>query len=481
MKTKLTIYLVLLLSLLLRIYQLPLKLFWGMDEDYWAYLARNAATLYHLSLIGGNMGATGFHTTPWFVYLLAIISRLFYGNPLAFGYVATLLGVLTTLVYFLVGRKIFGMRTGAIAAIMYAVSSLTVFADQRFWNVMLLPLLSVLLFYFAHQFLADKKNALIYIALVIAAFFSAHGLAFVALIFVALVVIVRSLIQKRPVVLKQMFTPIVLVILSISPVIIFESRHGFIETRRFLVNSVAGHTLGATFQISQILNVIGSTLGGVFYYPSVVGLEKLQTVACPSYPQVPIFPFSLVLALGVIIFCAYKMLKKNNRFGLLFLMAALNIIGLLLYPESPKRYYLDFLHPLLFFCSAYLMAKLTSINIVTRLAVFVIVFLFVLVNIQKIAFSNNKYAYARKLALVKEAITLASNNPYALDFKSTDRCQAYGLRYIFTYLGSEPVKSYADPDFLWLYEGRISHASPAKTLTIHLNDRQQFVQVTHTQ
>ena len=61
---------------------------------------------------------------------------------------------------------------------------------------------------------------------------------------------------------------------------------------------------------------------------------------------------------------------------------------------------------------------------------------------------------------------MAGNEPFSLSVESDDPCRLYGYRYLFSYLKREPVQSYLDPQFLWLYERRLPRELPEKAVTI---------------
>lgn len=151
MKIKLTMLFIILLSAAMRFYHLGSLAYFSMDEEYWSYIPLNIAQGYHFPLIGGSIADTGLYTTPWFVYLMAIVAFVGRGSPYFFIGFVSLLGVVTTYLVYRFGQQMFDQRTALIASLLYGSSMMMTLWDRHYWNASLTPLLSLISLYLLFQ------------------------------------------------------------------------------------------------------------------------------------------------------------------------------------------------------------------------------------------------------------------------------------------------------------------------------------------
>ena len=57
--------LILIMGTVARFHHLSELFHWTLDEEYWAYIPHNIATLYHFPLIGGPISGTGLYTAHY--------------------------------------------------------------------------------------------------------------------------------------------------------------------------------------------------------------------------------------------------------------------------------------------------------------------------------------------------------------------------------------------------------------------------------
>ncbi len=411
-----------------------------MDEEYWAYLARNVATGYHFPLIGGNIGGTGWHTTPWLVYLLGGYSFLTSGDPLSLGLLAATLGVITTLAIYLLGQRFFTQKVALLAAFFYASSASIVFSDRRFWNPMVIPLFTVVFFYLHFQRSTRPLLSSLFLGLLLSLFFAAHGLA----VFFLLFFILLSLSELKKSGYRFFALTLTITFLSLVPLLVFEKKHDFIQTKRFLATSEVD-SIDLTTSVSTIITTTSRFVG----FTGNPDVKSHQTFGCPTYP--PLAPFWPGVVLAILVFLHLAGLSlKNSHWRLFFLFQFFLLIALVLWPEGKRPYYLAPLSVIFSFAFASLLLS----RLRTKALLFLLLFGWFLLNVQTIASSYHSFSYASKLDLAKRAVASASK-PFTLALTTNDGCQAYGYRYLFTYLNREPVSSYADPYFRWLYEDRL--------------------------
>lgn len=219
MKT-LTFVLIILLAFALR--------FWRFT-DYFVFSLEEMNILYTLEkFTSGNWSpllgqeATGyvhhlFHP-PWYIYIFSIVYKLFSGEPLAFGYIHILLGVISVLVWCLIGTRLKNLKLGFIAAFLCAISFQMISIDRSAWAVGLIPFATTLSIYFLITGAKTKKNIwLILLGLCLGFTLSLHYQALILIFFVASAGL--FLFGKRVLYILASF------LLTLAPLIFFDLRH----------------------------------------------------------------------------------------------------------------------------------------------------------------------------------------------------------------------------------------------------------------
>lgn len=462
-KSAILIGLVVLTSAFFRLYHFSRLFHWSMDEEYWAYIARNIAIGEHLPLIGGNIGGTGFHTTPWLVYLLGIVSRVVGGNPIGLGLAMAGLGIVTTFLIYLLGREMVGRKAAVIAAFLYGFSASAAFADRRFWNPSVIPILTLLIVYslWRIKFKNDLRSYLL-LAISIGMFFASHGLAIIFLLFAVVIFIWQRKVIKK----NYLVIAVLILTTSMVPLFLFEFRHNFIETRRFLGGGEISSVSLA--RLPQAVSLITSTSSRFFYYPGDLDIQLNQTYGCSQYGAVrPFSVLSAILMLVVMSYLLLQMVKGKFVFDLLGIASVILSISLIFWPEGMRGYYLYPFFIFLAITGGSFFAAI-QINRPLKLISFLTLGVLFYLNLQKIIFSYHSDSYEKKLIAVNEAIVLSDNTPFSIDVQASDSCRSYGYRYLFSFQNIEPVKSYMDPYFLWLYENRLAKTPPQKSILLKL-------------
>lgn len=180
-------------------------------------LAMTLVKNFHPIWIGVSASNTGFYLGPFWSCFTSFWLFLSHGDPLITAYVAAFLGAFTALAVFYAGWKMFSLRVGIIASILYACLPLIVFFDQKYWNPSAIPLLSVIMIYSLYKVKDNQKYWLLF-ALAYGLVFHVH-LSLVPIIFLALY-------QIRKGITKSILTQsIVIFLITISPLIVFDYFH----------------------------------------------------------------------------------------------------------------------------------------------------------------------------------------------------------------------------------------------------------------
>lgn len=223
------------ISSFLRFWQLPERFSWTGVEgsfiwDIW-YVA-----LGHPTLIGFESAAIGgFNFPPFLLYFLVPFFWIFQGNPIYIGIILAILGSLTSVLFFLIGKTVFSTRVGLMASFIHIFSLHAATIDHKFiGGTFIVPasLLVVSLIWRIVQKEELKSTDLIILGSIIGLSFSLHYQA----IFLLVGVIITLLIYKIKFFnLKKISILLISTIVWLSTLLLFDLRHDFYHIKGITV------------------------------------------------------------------------------------------------------------------------------------------------------------------------------------------------------------------------------------------------------
>lgn len=224
----LLLLLLLLLSSFLMLYRLgELMMFFGdFGRDY--LTARDAILHSEIPLIGITSSVTWLHQGPLSVWFVALIFILTAFNPIAPAYLYAFFGVLTTLLIYKAGEKMFNKTSGFLAALFFTTSPL-ILANLRIpYHTAPIPLFSIIFMFFLLKFLKDGKYIFILgfsLGILLLLELSNAVLLFVLAVFY---VILRPRIKR-----KNIFLGLFGLATGSAPFILYDITHRFTQTVGF--------------------------------------------------------------------------------------------------------------------------------------------------------------------------------------------------------------------------------------------------------
>ncbi|MCL4389961.1 MAG: glycosyltransferase family 39 protein [Patescibacteria group bacterium] len=450
---------VIIISIFFRFFRFPQLFHWTMDEDFWSYLPQNIATGYHFPAIGGHIGGTGLYSGPTFIYLMAIPAKIFSGNPLGFGILVAAIGVLTAYLMYLVGRRMFGLAVGLLASFLYSSSFLMAIFDRHYWNASLTPILSLLTIWFVWEVHQKRLKFVIPLALELVLAFHAHGTGMALLIFTAL----AWIFFRLPVRSRWVAAGVGIFLLFQLPLVFFDVRHDWQNTRAlasYLTTSKGG-TVPLTARVGNVAQGFVSAGSRLVYFPAKdLAIEQTLGLA-PQYAalkgQAPLWASAFF---AVALLAAFFLPQAR----MMLLLVGSTLVGLLIYKEKIPEYFFSPTFVPLFFIFALFLKR------IARPLTVLFLIIFFCLNLNNLLTVKHTFGYPTRLAAVQEAIAQVGNKPFVLEAKCAGFCQLYGFRYLFTYLHHEPVASYVDSTFLWLYQDRLPKVAPQKKVLLNMAD-----------
>lgn len=442
------IILLVLITFLLRLYKLEELFYFTYDESIPAFVSRRLILWHHIPLIGGAT-PFGFHLGPYFYWFYS--AMLFFGNlnPIAWGIAASLISSVTTFLIYIVAKEFANKKIAIISATLWTFSYLSNIYDRHLWALFWGPLLSLLVLFFLNKITKGFHKFIIPLGFVLALGIHADpsNLIFVGLAIVTWIIYRLPLNTKT--IIGLLITPLLLI-----PLIIFDLRHDFANTRPVLDFIKAGkNTPGFNPEyFSHNLLLLPKAFSRLIYKFGDNEITK-QYSYCKDFVEEKFsaIPSILVLVSALcILYFIYWSLAKNQKpsWRLVSILVIFYFAGILLYGSVLKgdifEHYITGLFPAFLLITALLLSHLPKKIWIFGLAVFVAA------NLYKLSVSQSSMGLSIKRQAIEYTMRAVGDKPFSLDSLST--CWKYnGYRYLFAVFGREPQKSYVDPNFSYLY------------------------------
>lgn len=470
---------IILLAFIFRFYNLSSWIFFGMDQEYEALIVKNILTGKHFPLIGVNAGDTGLYLGPFFIYFATIPFALFSGNPVGWAITASAIGIFVCCLIYKIGKEMFSQKTGVFASLFYAGSFLTSFYDRKFWNPTLLPLFSLFMGFLLYLILKRKQDKLIWLSFVSGIAIQCH---LSMLIFIPLIIYVLW-IRRKAFSKKIIILSIAVFILLQTPLIIFELRHGLINSKAFInlfINRSQQNVSTSTIRERNTLFI--STLGRFFWIPASPDLF-LESGQCKQLLWLrrnasPEGILLVISGLGIFLWWYFhkKIMKKSENYPFDFTFASKIVLGIIIltiffvqvYNRAFFEYYLLFFFPWL----SIILGRSVDFLLNQKhgeMIVYPVIILFISLNFLTLFTSSFSYSYKDKLAAINFAKRYIHKDTYVLE--ALGECSRFGgYRYLMEYFVSVPIRSYMDSYFSWLYSAKIRNNKPEKLIILSMID-----------
>lgn len=462
-KTIIIIILIASLAAFLRFYNLPALASFTFDEEHQFGLARTLIKNFHIIWIGVSASNLNFYLGPFWVYFTYIWLKIGGPDPLLSFYISSAIGVITAVLLFYAGKKIFDTKTAAVAALLYAVLPLIVYHNQKFWNVTIVPFLSLLMFYSLYQALKSPKWWIL--------FFAAFGLVFhthLSLVPLGLIGSFLFLKNRSKIKRKILIAVLVIFFMILSPLIAFDHFHNWSNTKAILQpKGILSNQVNPVSHISYLMEF----LGRIWYLKPNLAIEDEIPFVCKDayknnlpagydFDSIRTKPFFLLSAgsfLLLLLFLFKPSTWKNLNTRLLA-VSLLSIFGFFVFfPIGPSEYYLIGVFPLfLLLCGLLVKSVPPNLSFLFYGCIAVIS----LLGINTVLHSNLKYGLGVKKQLIGETMKKVGDAPFEL--YQNGICHSYdGWRYLFMIYGRKPERSDTDAALGWLYPEEVTK-TPAK-------------------
>jgi 4-amino-4-deoxy-L-arabinose transferase-like glycosyltransferase len=314
---------ILLISIFFRTYQIIERYGYGHDAELFNWIVKDIIVKHHPRLIGQLTSAPGIFIGPLFYYLLVPFFILFKMDPVAALVPVTLIGVLTTLCYFIVFSKLFNKTAGLIAAFLQAILLPWIAFDRRIVPSTPTNLWVIWYFYTIIQIARGNFFVLPLLGVLIGLIWHIH----IALLPTLFALPFSFLVSKKLPKVRQLFWFSTTFFLTNLPLIIFEAKHNFIQSKSLVANFTSNHGGGSGAEkLIYMINLLSKNINNLFISPY-------------SLPQA----FKPLFLLGILSLSLFlikrKVLSKKETIPLSMLL--LGVIGFFTFSSSfISEYYL---------------------------------------------------------------------------------------------------------------------------------------------
>lgn len=462
---------IILLSTFLRFYRLSDIYIFNFDEEYQATYAWTLVEDLHPIWIGVSASFLNFYLGPYFTYFTAFLLWLSKGDPIITAYFASFLGVITTIIVFLVGWKVFNLTTGVTASTLYASLPLFVFYDQKYWNTMFSNLITLLLFLTMLLIKKSKWFWLLY-AVLLGIVLETHLMP-LPLFLIGVFYFIKGKYFKD---IKLLVACFLVFLLFYWPLIVFDYNHNFSNITFFTRFQNDLGQVKISFNPLAKFQTLFDSMGRFWYLKSGNPNADEVNFSCnPStvkaefknvgqYTKRTYAPFLLSSLTLVLVFCFFYLSKKSKmpEFRLLSFFIAMALISFIVYPGGSSEYYtLSFL-VLFVFVPGILISRVDE---KIQLFLLILILIISVLGINTILKTSDEFGLGPKKVLISKVMNVVGEESFSIDGRGI--CHDYeGWRYLFKIYGKTPLQSYTDKNLGWLYPEEISEERSVYTVIL---------------
>jgi len=412
-KTSIFLSSILIIAFILRIININQGMPFFGDQGWFYLSARDMLINGQIPLVGIASSHPWLHQGPLWTYMLAGVFRLFGFNPLNGAYLTIILGILSVLLIYVVGKEMFSKRIGLISALLYATSPLIVAYSRTPYHTSPIPFFTILYIFSLYKWIKGSDIFFPLSILFLAILYNLE-LATFSLWFILFTVLSYGVWKKKE--WAKVFLNKKILIFSLAaflipmlPVLIYDFNNNFPQTLKFI--SWIGYRILRFFGFPSIHGEISSVNLSSMITFSFSFYQKL-IFAASNIVALIIFTFSFFI-LFIDIFNSIRKKIYNVGFILLALWTLVSLAGYFI-SQTASEAYLPILFPAIVYLTAFSFDELMK-----RKRFFVPVILI----ISFFAFSNSysvilseysvkNFIFSKRLAIAKEIVKKANGKNY---------------------------------------------------------------------
>lgn len=328
----------------LRFYKLSEFVTFLGDQGRDAIIIRRILTLEHLPAIGATTSIGQIYLGPFYYYFIAPWLLIANFNPIGLAIGVAFFSSFFVLIAYFLAKELFDKNVGLVFTALIAFSSILVDFSRYSWNPNLLPLFTFITLYLVIKAVKTKKILFFVLA---GAFLSfSVQLHYIALCLVpaAGLYMIVEVLRTRPklhTTIKNWVAMGISFTIFSSPLIVFDLRHQFLNSKNFLALFLESGAVGS----HGIIDII-STFARLVQISFTLELASLYVI---------IF-LVLVVIIGILF------LKKNENTRGLSIFFFISLLITSAYSGVKHPHYLGVLYPLFYLMLAYILTHAFSIK-----------------------------------------------------------------------------------------------------------------------
>ena len=392
----------------------------------------NIVYLHKIPLIGATTGLPGIFYGPWWYYLLTPFFIAVSGNPQGIAFVMSIIGVLSIIFGFILGKEIGGKFLSFCLVLLISFSPILISFSSQIWNPKIAPLFVIfVLLILSKIYYLDKKDKSKYYFLLglLLAFNADLEIVFGMLLSIGIILSVIFTV-KRKISVKSVLYFILGGLIILAPRIFFELRHQFLMIKSFISFFSNGNSLQGT---STILNTITSRLSVLF--------DQFNSTLSAENKFVGLFILLFILITLLFLYRkADGLIKKfiNTSVIVIFIF----LLGTIFFNHDIWPHYLvgvPVFYILLFGISLHLLSKKLSNNLVPALILLIVVIINLnpvnlMQNLNKPMWEGDASVYRNQVAVIDYVYREAKGKEFKY-VVYTPPLYDYTYQYLFMWYG----------------------------------------------
>lgn len=368
------------------------------DQGWFFLSAKDMLITGNIPLVGITSSHAWLHQGPLWTYILAVVISLGNFNPLAGGYLSTILDIVTIALIYKVSKELFSREVGLVAAVLYATSPLIIMFSRMPYHTSPIPLLATLFLLFLYRWIKGNVTYFPIIVFICALLYN-FELATILFPIIVAIFLFYGLLKKKAWAkvfnYKIIFLSILSFLIPMLPILLYDFQNGFPQTVKF-----------AGWIVFQVLGIFGvnitsqspheSWVNFIFYFVD----EYRRIVFSPSE-----IISSAVLLITVVLnlLFVYRLYKtKNFKKSYIVFYVCLLVLLLGFFSQRAKSgAYLTMLFPYLVLMIALVAGYLTKFN--KAVYYLLVVFIFPIFNVFYILNQFHQSSGGGLKALISEA------------------------------------------------------------------------------
>lgn len=298
---------ILLLGIFFRSYEAVERFDFAHDGDLYSWIIKDIVINHHFRLIGQETSSEGIFIGPLFYYALIPFFALSSFDPVGGLVFVVVLGTLTIFSFYFIFKNLFNKAAGLIAAFLQAIMITRVNHDRWLVPTITTNLWEVWFFYVIVKLTRGDFSVFFLLGILIGLMWHINLSEAPLLILIPIAILLSKKIPK----LKDLKAGLIGLILPSVPLIIFEFKHNFIQTKSFLLSFITDQGGGKGYdKLIHVLQQVSGNTNDLFFYPY------------RDFYGNSFIPFALLLLIPLLL-TYLKIIDKKITFILFFWLASM--------------------------------------------------------------------------------------------------------------------------------------------------------------